>query len=139
MNNIIKINNWDKWDFFVKEIPNASFLALSTWLDTYCVIPYLIRKTGFYFLKDGEKVGGVSGIKIGFWKLSIAVFPSNFYFLSKIDEKEKEIFLDMFMKMKELKIPKYIQFVSEYKLNNAEQGKVLRYIYLNSKNQILAY
>ena len=130
-----KIKDWNRWNRFVMNNDGASFLNYSYWLETYCVIPFLIRKIGFELIDDNQIIGGISGIKIGFWRFSYIAFPAGPLFNYEITETEKVRFFKWFFENKSL-YSKKIQFASEVDLitynKNIQIGKAVKFVYLNS-------
>jgi hypothetical protein len=130
-----KIDNWNKWDKYIQNKKESSFLNYSFWLNTYIVLPFLIKKIGFEIIVDNRTVGGIVGIKIGFGKFSYVIFPVGPLFNAEITLEEKNSFFEYFFKDRSLKAKK-IQFASEFDLmaynNNLQIGKAVKFVYLNS-------
>jgi hypothetical protein len=136
-----KIKDWNRWNRFIMNNEGASFLNYSFWLETYCVIPILIRKIGFELIDGNQIIGGISGVKIGFWKFSYIVFPAGPLFVSEITEVEKVSFFKLFFENRILNA-KRIQFATDIKLfkyhYNLSMGKVIKFVYLNSGYNLIS-
>ena len=119
----------------------ASFLSYSFWLETYCVLPLLIRKIGFEIIDGNRIIGGIAGIKIGFLKFSYIVFPAGPLFNAEITEVEKASFFKYFFENKSSEA-KRIQFASEVDLiayiKNLQVGKAFKFVYLNSGYNLIS-
>jgi hypothetical protein len=130
-----KIDNWNEWDEYIQNKKDSSFLNYSFWLNTYIVLPFLIRKIGFEIIVDDRIIGGIVGIKIGFGKFSYIIFPVGPLFNAEITVVEKNSFFEFFFKNRSLKAKK-IQFASEFDLiaynENLQIGKAVKFVYLNS-------
>jgi hypothetical protein len=130
-----KIVDWNKWDGYIQNKKDSSFLNYSFWLNTYIVLPFLIKKIGFEIIVDNRIVGGIVGIKIGFGKFSYIIFPAGPLFNAEIRLLEKNSFFEFFFKDRSLKAKK-IQFASEFDLitynKNLHIGKAVKFVYLNS-------
>jgi len=125
---------WELWDNFIYKLKFASFLSYSFWLNSYLIIPKLVRKVGFSLYFHGDIVGGISGIQLGFWPFQITIFPSGPFFLESVSENHRVSFLDSVLSNASIKYSKIIQFASRKKIQidqDFRNGKKVRGIYLD--------
>jgi hypothetical protein len=127
-------SEWAKWDDFVGKTPYTSFLAYSSWLEMYCILPFITRKIGFAIFENDKIMGGITGIIIGWSKLSFVIFPSGPY---KCSENSALFDIeDIVVKMLEsrpIRNAIRVQFASSQKLDTPllKIGKKLKLVYLN--------
>ncbi len=126
---------WEEWDDFIASTPFAHFLSYSFWLNSYCIIPFLIKKVGLIIYKNNQVAGGITGIRVGILKFNWVVFPSGPFFADYLSDNEKEYFWEQLMQSKYISKSLCAQFASrEVPVSLKEKfkiGKKIRWIYMD--------
>ena len=89
-----RISNKKDWETFteiVETTDGTSFTLHPDWLQGYEILPFFIKKIGYFVLDDkGIIMAGISGIK--FWRGKwLTAFPSDPVFMKEISEETKLI------------------------------------------------
>lgn len=131
---------WEQWDLFLKNRIDASFLGYSTWLETYHILPFLVKKEGFVAVMNGQIIGGITGVKFGFFKASIFISPAGFVFMESVSDLQKKELIENAVKSFFSNYLK-VQLSSIFELSslheNLKEGKKIKYLYLNPGQNII--
>lgn len=106
MYKLASINKPEEWKLYAEMVETtdwASFTLHPDWLYGYELVPFFIKKVGFFiYNNDNKKIGGVSGIKywLGKWKI---VYPSDPVYIHHVSEEDKKQIWQLVLKLCKVK------------------------------------
>jgi hypothetical protein len=84
--------DWYRYAKIVETTNWSSFTSHPDWLRGYELVPFLIRKVGYFiYNEDNQEIGGLSGIKYWLGKWIIIYMSDPVYFVNITDEEKKRV------------------------------------------------
>jgi hypothetical protein len=122
---VISGKEWDDWDRLCIKTKYVSFISQSTWLESFCKLPFIKKQLITISHKNNENdiLGGIAGLRINFFILSIYIFPSGPYIFKNSQSEVSYISL-LLNYLNNLKGKKYL--CTEYSLSQINSKFTLK-------------